>query len=116
MKIKEFYEVTDGDYEGMKERLSKDESIARFLKRFIDDSTYTAMCDAFSEENYREVFKQSHTLKGLCANLGLSSLQSSISDICESVRNSDPADDIMPLFEIAKERYELVIEKIGELE
>jgi len=116
MDLKAFYGAIEGDFEGVTSRIKKEESLARYLKRFIDDPSYGTMCDAFSKKDYREVFKQSHTLKGLCANLGLTELQKSVSDICESVRHGDPEEDITPLVDVAKTKYDMTIKNINMLD
>ena len=116
MNLVEFYEAVGGDYEDMHARLSKEESIKKYLKKFCDDAEYIGMMEGYEVKDYTKVFKCSHSLKGVCANLCLTSLKEKISDICECVRGGEPKADMTDMIADAKVCYEYVIAKIGELE
>lgn len=97
MNLVDFYGIIGGDYESLIKRLAKEESIKKYLKRFCNDAEYMGMIDGFEEQDWEKVFKCSHSLKGVCANLELTKLQQAVSDICESVRHGAPEQDITDL-------------------
>lgn len=116
MKLVQFYKIVDGDYNEVIKRLPKESSIIKFLRRFVDEPEYSKLIEAYEIKDYQEVFRTSHTLKGICANLGLTALQRSSSFVCEAVRNGDPINDIEPLVELLKFDYEKTVDAIGKLE
>lgn len=51
-------------------------------------------------------------MKGLCLNLGLSRLFACSSELCEALRNGEPAVDIQPMLKAVQEKYDRTIEAI----
>ena len=116
MTLKECYDFMGGDYNDAVARLINDENVARFLKKFLDNKDFEKMEEAILEKNYQEVFSTSHNLKGMAANLSLTKLTRSCSDICEQVRHGEPKVDLQSLLETAKSDYIKVVEVISELD
>ncbi len=58
----------------------------KFLKKFTDNSNYSGLEESIREENYEEMFKYAHTLKGVSANLGLDPIYKAASDLTEEIR------------------------------
>ena len=116
MNLEQFYDAVNGNYSDVKRRISKDSSIIKYLRMFIDDKEYGNLIKSFEKKDYRGVFAASHTLKGVCANLGLDALQKSSSEVCESVRNTDPKEDITPLVNAVTKDYENVMNALKHLE
>lgn len=115
MSVKEFYELVNGDYDSALSRIMKESSMVRFLKMFADDTQYSRMMEGLENKDYKQVFASSHDIKGTCANLGLTQLASSSSDICEAVRNGEPTVDLQPLVEKVRADYTKTIEYINQL-
>lgn len=112
MTITELYDQV-GDYSDVISRLMKEERIVKYLGRFVEDSSdFDKMVDAFNSSDYQQLFATSHTLKGVAANLGLTKLFKASSDVCESVRNGPPTQDIAPLMEKAIAEYNDTVSKI----
>ena len=116
MLLKECYDAFGGSYESVKERISKDEIIEKFVKKFLTDQSYSNLCQAVEEENYEEAFKAAHSLKGVCANLGFVNLTASVSELTELLRNSSSKvidkDECIALFKQVSEDYSQVKESI----
>lgn len=115
MNLQEAYEKMQGNYDDVMGRLPREESVIKFLKKFLENQDFQNMLAAAKENRYQDVFVASHNLKGMCGNLGLSLLADSTSRVCEMVRNGDPAEDLTPYIEKAKADYALVITTIGQL-
>ena len=72
MTAKEFYETIGQNYEEVLERLAGSEALVlRFLKKFSTDKTFSELEKAMEARDIEMIFRQSHTLKGVAANLGL---------------------------------------------
>ncbi len=112
MTLQEFYQKLGGDYEEVLQRLTKEERIERFVLRFLTDDSYELLCDAMAVENYEEVFRAVHTLKGVCLNLGFSKLLVASAAMTEAVRGGKPLED-KSLFDAVKAEYERTIEVIS---
>lgn len=62
----------------------------KFLKKFTDNSNYSGLEESIQTEDYEEMFKYAHTLKGVSANLGLDPIYKAASDLTEEVRGKQP--------------------------
>jgi HPt (histidine-containing phosphotransfer) domain-containing protein len=107
--------MMDGDYEGVSERLLKDERIAKFLHKFLADKDYEELVQALGEKDYDTAFRASHSLKGLSLNLGLTGLQKASETLCEELRGGVPSVDVTPLQYAVEEEYQKVVTAIGML-
>lgn len=88
MTVQECYRQFGGDYQGVLSRLRNEKIIRKFLIRFLDDPSYDQLEKAVKKKDREAGFIASHTLKGVCQNLGLDALQKSASAVCELLRNS----------------------------
>lgn len=115
MTLLECYNAMEGDYQDMMSRLPKEEMVIKFLRKFENNNDFVQMLQAIQNEKYEDVFQLSHTLKGVCANLSMTALAKSVSEICEQVRHGAPDKDLTPLVENAQRCYEKVIAAIEQL-
>lgn len=60
-----------------------------FLAAFPQDTTFAAMLCALDAGDVRDAFLYAHSLKGLCAQLGLCALGEAASAVCELLRGGD---------------------------
>ena len=61
----------------------------RFLKRFPEDDSLPGLLAALDAGDVRDAFLYAHSLKGLCAQLGLCALGEAASAVCELLRGGD---------------------------
>ncbi len=87
MDLKEFYAVINGDYEGVTSRLRSEKMVRKFVLKFLNDSSYDILVKSLEEQNYEEAFRASHTIKGICQNLGFTVLGESSSRLTDALRN-----------------------------
>ena len=64
----------------------------KFIMKFLDDKSYASIKENLEKNNYEEVFKSAHTLKGVTANLGLDPINAAASDLCELLRGKQEPD------------------------
>ena len=75
MNLQDFFTVSGSSYEEIHNRISSDSLLKKFLKQFLEDTTFKSLEQAISKKEYKNVFFASHSLKGVCSNLGLSNLE-----------------------------------------
>lgn len=111
MTLQECYTQLGGNYEDAVNRLMNEKLVQRFLFKFIEDPTMNKLLQAVDEKNIEDSFVAAHTLKGVAANLALSSLQKSASDLTEQLRDrSHEADS--ELLKVVVDTYEQNISTI----
>lgn len=74
MTIQECYRDLGGDYAKTEKRLSNAGMIHRFLIRFPEDPTFSALCAAMDAGDREAAHTCAHALEGVCSNLGLAAL------------------------------------------
>lgn len=115
MTVKECYELMEGDYNDVINRLSKDERVEKYLKKFVASEDFGCLVAAIEAKDYELVFRYSHNMKGMAANLSFTKLAVSSSNLCENVRPGQPKEDCGPLMEKVIEDYNQVVDAINQL-
>lgn len=111
MTIQECYQKMGGDFAQVEKRLPSVGLIKKFITKFLDDSSFSELCQAMQEGDREKAFRAAHTLKGVSANLSFNKLLSSSSELTELLR---PETDTIPrgveeLLEEVKSDYELTV-------
>ena len=111
MTIVECYQQLGGNLENVKTRLPSDSLIKRFITKFLDDSSYSELCDALQKGQRDEAFRAAHTLKGVCANLGFDQLENSASALTELLRPKDIGipEEAVSMMKDVKHDYEMTV-------
>lgn len=116
MTVQELYERVGGSYDNAKRILQMDKLIGRFVLKFLDDKSYEKLTAAWAAKDAAGVFDGAHAIKGVCANLGLSTLSEQASAIAEEFRpgNARTMDDaeVDRRMEELKATYDRTIEGI----
>lgn len=102
------------EIDGMLERFMDNEAmIQRFMLKFLDDQNMIKLQEALESGDTDTAFRAAHTLKGLCRNLSLQSLDKVSSEITELLRVGDmaAAADMMPK---VQQEYATTVEVIKE--
>ncbi len=115
MTVKEFYEITGGDYARVTELLMRDELIKKFVLKFAEDGSYNNLKEAIAKGDIEGAFRAAHTLKGVAANLSFARLQSAVSDLTEQLRPCTEAAD-PALVQRVDECYASVMDNMKELD
>ncbi len=116
MVITDFYKAIGADYSEVLERmLNKEELVYRFLKKFVDDPTYSKLEEVINTGDGETIFRVAHTLKGVVSNLELTPLTKTVSSLVEITRTGKN-DGIDETFEKIKEEYNKIISLIKEIE
>ena len=68
-------------------RFMDDEKIyCSFLYRFLSDNLMSQLSDAIADGDVRQAFEVAHTMKGVCANLSLDSINNILNPMVEVLR------------------------------
>ena len=86
MTVQELYACINGSYDAVKRILPRDEIIGRFIIRLLSDDSCTRLMQAASAKDAQGMFEAAHSMKGVCANLGLPELSSMASVVAEEFR------------------------------
>ena len=104
MTLQECYEKMGGDYAEVFARLAKEERIAKYVVKFLEDPTYQMLCEARESGDDKAVFLTIHTLKGVSQNLGFGRLYEASYEMTEAVRGGVKLQD-ESLFEAVRDAY-----------
>ena len=115
MTIRECYEQINGDYEDVLRRLMDDHRIQKILHYFQEENLLEELEAFIDEKDYTEAFRISHSIKGVCLNLGFTRLQESSSELCEALKDGKKPENLEKLFEAVKKDYRNIIEVIEKL-
>jgi len=91
MTLKECYVSLNGDYDEVMGRLRSERLVQKFVLKFLNDGSYQLLLDSLAAGDRDEAFRAAHTIKGVCANLGFTSLLSSSEKLTEALRDGKPA-------------------------
>lgn len=120
MTLEELYGSCQGDYEAAKKILRMDKMIDRFILKFPKDGSMDRLLAAVESKNAQEIFEASHSLKGVCANIGLISLSKAAGKVSDAYRpGQDCAMTDAELEESTaqiRELYDLAISTIAQYE
>ena len=104
--------------EALEERFMESEAMyVRFLRKLLTTDDYILMEEAADAENWQEVRRYAHNLKGVCATLGLTGLQAQIADIVRLLRSEDyPVPQLQAKQTAVKIDWQRTLQYIEELE
>ena len=86
MTVEELYASIGGDYAAAKKVLMMDKMIARFVGKLPDDPSFERLMTAGETMDAAGIFNGAHAMKGVCANLGLTTLSAAAGELCEEFR------------------------------
>lgn len=116
MTLEVFYNTIGSDYNAVLTRMCNSEKILeKFVRKFLNDKTAGELFAAFESADYETAFRMAHTLKGLCANLGLDKLLKSSSELTEALRDT-VADNAPELMAQVRADYDMTIGALSQLD
>lgn len=113
--IKNFYAGFDGDFESVNRRFSSEAKVLKYLSIFLKGKDDESLIEAAQACNFEDVFRITHNIKGVAANLGFSKLFNESSILCEMCRNGNPGCSIEDNVRKINEEYRVVTQAVKEL-
>ena len=98
------------------ERLGSEALIGHFSLKFLQDKSYAQLQEGMVQKNAEKAFRAAHTLKGVCANLGFTSLYQVSSALTEQLRGKEEIRDCEELYKAVTEQYERTISALETLQ
>lgn len=108
---KEFLESKGFDIDGTMRRFLNNEALyKKCLKKFLDDSSFEKLKEAYSDGNCNEAFKAAHTMKGFVSNLGINRIYELLIPMVEKLRsqNMDIGAEMAQLEELYADTYKII--------
>ena len=114
MTIQECYQQLGGDFTNIETRLPSISLVTKFITKFLNDSSFSELCQALERGQQEEAFRAAHTLKGVCANLCFDRLGASAGRLTELLRleGSGIPEGAAPLLEEVRRDYGLTVDAI----
>lgn len=90
MTVRECYEKIGSDFDKVLGRMGSEALVKRFAVKFLEDKSFEELTESLKEKDGEDAFRAAHTLKGICANLGLDRLYEIDCELTEKLlRTSD---------------------------
>ena len=108
MNLKDCYIKFGGDFDEVLGRLRREQTIQKFVYKFLDDKSFFLFEASMGNKDYAEALRAVHTLKGICQNLSFTRLFESSSLVTKALKEDDwnKALDMMP--QLSKDYYEII--------
>lgn len=114
--LERFYSSVGADATEVISRLGGNPALVkRFLIKFKADDSYSTLCLTLNNDDTESAFRAAHTLKGICANLGLQRLFEESSVITELLRGGE-AEKAKTALPALKREYEQVLVALNDLD
>ncbi len=118
LTLSQFYEQTGGNTYDTINRLGlSEEMLITFLKKFLNDESFTNLEISLNAKDNETAFRMAHTLKGITANLGLQNLFEKSSVITEFLRGNaeNKLCEVKKIMPALKQEYTKTINLINKL-
>ncbi|MBD5130203.1 MAG: Hpt domain-containing protein [Ruminococcaceae bacterium] len=117
MTLEAFYNEIGSDYKAALTRMGNSEKmLGKFVRKFTADKSMSELNASFDGGDYPTAFRMAHTLKGLCANLGLDKLQHSSAELTEALRGGVVADNAAELLAQVRADYDMTVAALAQLD
>lgn len=116
MNIEEFYKKLGGNFAEVSKRLPNLSLVEKFIGKFLQDKSFSDLSASMKIGDRKGAFLAVHTLKGVCANLGFTTLKESSSKLCEELRGESEiiSDAAYTLMNDVERDYAVTISVISE--
>ena len=109
MTLQELYSEIGGNYEQATRVLRVEKLIDKHIRKLTKNGVIDSLLNAGETLDPTQMFETAHAMKGVCANLGLSKLAESASELAEEYRPGTPRElsdsDVKQRLEVIRELY-----------
>lgn len=112
--IQEVYEKSGGDYADALGRFGSEALVKKFALKFLADESFSVLEEKMKTGDVSEKFRAAHGFKGVCANLGFSSLFKLASELTEKFR-AGQTEGTEEIFKVLKKRQGILLEALREV-
>lgn len=115
MTIQQCYAQMGSDYDEVLKRLYSEAMIRKFVLLFLKDDSFHNLETTLAQGDVKEAFRASHTLKGVCQNLGFSNLYEPVYELTETLR-AGTLEGTKEQFAKVAEQYHKTVDAINALD
>lgn len=108
MNLRDCYMSFGGNYEEVLGRLQREQTVKKFVYKFLDDKSFNLLVVSMSNEKYDEALRAVHTLKGICQNLSFTRLYESSSLVTKALKEKDCNKAIDMMLQLSKDYYQII--------
>jgi len=112
MQVEKIYADCNESYDLVLSQMRTAERVEKYINKFAVTPEYDFLMNAIEENNGREIFRYSHSLKGISSHLAFNKLYDASSQLCELFRDGDPDKDYSEYLDKVKEEYHRIISAI----
>lgn len=116
MDLKQYLDIDIA--ESLEERFMDEETLyLRFLRKLLTTQDFALLETCVGQENWAEALRKAHNLKGVCANLGLLSLQVQFATLVKLLRSERfTAQQVRSALEALRPEWEKTLGYIRQVE
>lgn len=108
MNLKDCYARFGGDFDGVLGRLRREQTVQKFLYKFLDDKSFHTFEEAVASKGHAEALRAVHTLKGISQNLSFDRLYESSSRITRALKENDWNGAVEGMPELSRDYHETI--------
>lgn len=108
MELKDCYVKFGGDFEGVLGRLRREQTVQKFVFKFLDDKSFQLFETSVDQKDYEEALRAVHTLKGIAQNLSFTQLFESSQKITLALKENDVNTAIEMMPQLSKDYHAII--------
>lgn len=108
MELKDCYVKFGGDFEGVLGRLRREQTVQKFVFKFLDDKSFQLFETSMNQKDYEEALRAVHTLKGIAQNLSFTQLFESSQKITLALKENDVNTAIEMMPQLSKDYHAII--------
>ena len=108
MDLRDCYIRFGGDFDEVLGRLRREQTVQKFVYKFLDDKSFDLLETSMGNKNYTEALRAVHTLKGICQNLSFTRLFKSSSLMTKALKENDYNTAIEMMPQLSKDYYQIM--------
>lgn len=111
MDLRDCYTNLGGDFDDVLVRLRREQTIQKFIYKFLSDQSYQLFETSMANQDYDEALRGVHTLKGICQNFSFTRLFESSNAVTIALKEKDYSQAIALMPQLSKD-YNQTIQAI----
>ena len=92
MTVRTCYEEAGADYDSLLKRYRSDKLLEKYLRRFLEDTSFARLQDSMEKGDITGAFDAVHDLKGISLNMELKELYAKCAELTELLRDGQKRD------------------------
>lgn len=108
MELRDCYIRFGGDFDEVAGRLRREQTVRKFIYKFLDDQSFRQFEAAMESKDYAEALRAVHTLKGICQNLSFTRLYESSSLVTNALKENDYQKEVEMMPRLSEDYHRII--------